>query len=59
MPTIKRPKLKEMSTQMATIEKMYGKDFGVPNDKNLWDSLEEMGYGSLSKILRNDKKKLF
>lgn len=44
---------KRRNTQMKTIEKMYGKDFGVPNDEKLWKYLEKIGYGSLSQLLKN------
>lgn len=38
---------------MGTIEKMYGKDFGVRSDKELGTYLKENGYKSLSELLRN------
>lgn len=38
---------------MGTIEKKYGKDFGVRNDKQLGNYLKEKGYGSLSELLKN------
>ncbi|MBU2524345.1 hypothetical protein KKG71_04080 [Patescibacteria group bacterium] len=44
---------KRADTQMGTIEKMYGKDFGVRNDKKLGNYLKEIGYPSLSKLLGN------
>ncbi|MDP2642691.1 MAG: hypothetical protein Q8P62_02515 [Candidatus Peregrinibacteria bacterium] len=44
---------KRENTQMGTIEKMYGKDFGGRNDKELWDYLKDIGYKSLSELLRN------
>ena len=45
---------KRNNTLMGTIEKMYGKDFGVRNDKKLGNYLKEIGYSSLSKLLKND-----
>lgn len=44
---------KRSDTLMGTIEKMYGKDFGVRNDKKLGNYLKEKGYSSLSKLLKN------
>lgn len=38
---------------MGTIEKMYGKDFGVRSDKKLGNYLKDKGYGSLSELLRS------
>jgi hypothetical protein len=38
---------------MATIEKIYGKDFGVRSDKKLGNFLKDQGFGSLSELLRN------
>lgn len=46
-------KQKRSDTQMGTIEKMYGKDFGVRSDKRLGNYLKEKGYQSLSELLRN------
>lgn len=40
-------------TQMGTIEKIYGKDFGVRSDKKLGNYLKEKGYQSLSELLNN------
>jgi len=47
-------KTTEDNTQMDTIEKMYGRDFGVKNDRKLWEYLEEKGYEPLSKLLKGD-----
>jgi hypothetical protein len=44
---------KRSDTLMGTIEKKYGKDFGVKNDKQLGNFLKERGYGSLSELLKN------
>ena len=44
---------------MKTIEKKYGKDFGVRSDKRLGSYLKDKGYGSLSELLnaKNGKSK--
>lgn len=47
---------KRSDTKIGTIEKKYGKDFGVRSDKKLGSYLKEKGYPSLSKLLKNDKK---
>ena len=47
-------KQKRADTQMGTIEKKYGKDFGVRSDKQLGNYLKEKGYNSLSQLLKND-----
>ena len=44
---------KRSDTQIGTIEKMYGKDFGVRSDKKLGNYLKEKGYSSLSQLLKN------
>lgn len=44
---------KRDDTQMGTIEKMYGKDFGIRSDKQLGNYLKEIGYDSLSQLLKN------
>lgn len=46
---------KGSDTKIGTIEKMYGKDFGVRSDKKLGNYLKEIGYGYLSKLLKIDK----
>lgn len=46
-------KQKRGNTKMRTIEKMYGKDFGVRSDKELGNYLKEKGYNSLSQLLKN------
>lgn len=48
---------KRNDTKIGTIEKMYGKDFGVRSDKKLGSFLKEKGYPSLSKLLKNESKK--
>lgn len=50
----KRFRNKRMDTKIGTIEKMYGKDFGVRSDKKLGKFLEEKGYRSLTKLLKNE-----
>lgn len=39
---------------MGTIEKMYGKDFGIGSDKELGNYFKEKGYKSLSELLKHD-----
>ncbi len=46
---------KRSDTKMGTIEKKYGRDFGVRSDKKLGSYLRQKGYSSLSKLLRNEK----
>ncbi|GAJ01193.1 unnamed protein product [marine sediment metagenome] len=46
---------KRSDTKIGTIEKKYGKDFGVRSDKKLGKYLKEKGYPSLSKLIRNEK----
>jgi len=41
---------------METIEKKYGRDFGVRSDKQLQNYLDEIGYSSLSELLRKKRK---
>lgn len=48
--TIRR---KRADTKMQTIEKTYGKDFGVRSDMKLGSYLKKAGYPSLSKLLQN------
>lgn len=42
---------KRGDTKMGTIEKKYGRDFGVRSDKKLGNYLKDKGYDSLSKLL--------
>ncbi len=44
---------KRSDTKMQTIEKKYGKDFGVRSDKKLGNYLKEKGYDSLSDLLNS------
>ena len=52
--TITKFRRKRKDTQMGTIEKMYGKDFGIRSNKELGNYLKEKGYKSLSELLKND-----
>jgi len=49
----KRIRKKRIDTKMGTIEKKYGKDFGVRSDKKLGNYLKDKGYGSLSELLNS------
>jgi hypothetical protein len=44
---------KRNDTKMGTIEKKYGKDFGIRSDKQLGNYLSEKGYRSLGELLRD------
>lgn len=44
---------KRSDTKMKTIERTYGKDFGVRSDMKLGNYLKKAGYPSLSKLLKN------
>ena len=44
---------KRADTKMGTIERIYGKDFGIRSDKQLGNFLKEKGYNSLNKFLRD------
>ncbi len=46
---------KRSDTYMGTIEKLYGKDFGVRNDMKLGAYLKNAGYPSLSNLLYDGK----
>ena len=48
---------KRADIHIGTIEKMYGKDFGVKSDKHLGTYLKEKGFPSLSKLLKSNKGK--
>lgn len=43
---------KRSDTRMDTIEKTYGRDFGVRSDMQLGTYLKKAGYPSLSKLLK-------
>lgn len=45
---------KNGNTHVGTIEKQYGKDFGVRKDMHLETLLEEKGYTSLNNLLRKE-----
>ena len=47
---------KRADTKIGTIEKKYGRDFGVRSDKKLGNYLKEQGFPSLSKLLAKDGK---
>lgn len=51
-PTFRK---KRSDTRIATIEKKYGRDFGVRGDKELGNFLKETGYPSLTKLLKGTK----
>ncbi len=44
---------KRSDTKMGTIEKKYGKDFGIRSDKRLGNYLKDKGYDSLSELLNS------
>lgn len=46
---------KRNDTRIATIEKKYGRDFGVRGDKELGNFLRETGYPSLTQLLKGTK----
>jgi len=45
---------KRSDTLIKSIEKTYGKDFGVRSDKKLGTFLKEKGYESLYQLLKNE-----
>ena len=45
---------KRSDTKMGSIEKKYGKDFGVRSDAKLGNYLKKNSYSSLSELLKND-----
>lgn len=48
---------KRADTHIGTIEKKYGRDFGVRSDKHLGTYLKERGYPSLSKLIQSNEGK--
>lgn len=50
---------KRSDTKMETIERKYGKDFSIRGDMKLKTFLEQKGYNSLSKILKDDSKQKY
>ena len=46
---------KRSDTKVGSVEKQYGRDFGVRSDKKLGNYLKEQGYKSLSELLREDQ----
>lgn len=47
---------KRADTHIGTIEKKYGKDYGVRSDMRLGTYLRKNGYSSLSALLKGGKK---
>ena len=45
---------KRDDTQMGTIEKQYGRDFGVRSDKQLGNFLKENGIASLNDLIHSN-----
>ncbi len=48
---------KRSDTKIGTIEKKYGRDFGVRSDTKLGNYLRKQGYPSLSKLLNGNRSK--
>ena len=46
---------KKSDTHIGTIEKKYGKDYGVRSDLHLGTYLRKNGYSSLSALLKDGK----
>ena len=46
---------KRNDTHMGTIEKQYGRDFGVRSDMELGTYLKQSGYKSLNDLLHGEK----
>lgn len=44
---------KRGDTKIGTIERKYGRDFGVRSDKKLASYLKEKGYSSLNELLKS------
>ena len=47
---------KRSDTKIQTVEKQYGKDFGVRGDMKLGTFLEKKGYKSLTQLLKTADK---
>ncbi|MEX0813882.1 MAG: hypothetical protein WD048_16810 [Chitinophagales bacterium] len=47
---------KRKDTHIGTIEKKYGKDYGVRSDMHLETYLKNKGYSSLTELLKGGKK---
>lgn len=47
---------KRADTHIGTIEKKYGKDYGVRSDMHLGTYLRKHGYSSLSALLKDGKR---
>jgi hypothetical protein len=48
---------KRDDTHMGTIERQYGRDFGVRSDMQLGNFLEQQGFNSLHELLHSDQGK--
>lgn len=48
---------KRDDTHMGTIERQYGRDFGVRSDTELGTFLEENGIASLNDLIHSDRGK--
>lgn len=42
---------KKSATQMQEIERLYGKDFGLKDDKKIAQYIKKLGYPGLSRLL--------
>lgn len=51
----KQIRKKREDTKIGTIEKKYGRNFGVRSDKKLGNYLKEQGFPSLSKLLNGTR----
>lgn len=49
-------KTRRSDTQIGTIEKQYNLQLGVRSDMKLGNYLDQKGYSSLSKLLKDDKR---
>lgn len=54
LTTVSATRRKGADTKICTLEKRYGKDFGVQNDKALWNYFKNKGFGSLSRLLGDE-----
>ena len=48
---------KRDDTHMGTVEKQYGRDFGVRSDKQLGNYLKETGVKSLNDLIHSNRGK--
>lgn len=49
-------KRKRKDTHIGTIEKIYGKDYGVRSDMHLDSYLKKNGFGSLAELIKGGQK---